>query len=895
MAERPQRLVTFLLTDIEGSTRRWRDDPDAMSSALTDHDTVLRTAVAAHGGDLFKHTGDGICAAFDSARAAIDAAIEAQHALSLPVRMGIATGDAEQRDRDYFGLSLSRAARVMDAAHGGQILVHNSTASVIENLKNIQLVDCGEHRLRDLGDATRLFEIHADGLRSGFKPPRTLSATLGNLPIQTTSFIGREDQIDEVGALVHQHRLVTLTGTGGVGKTRLALQAAAELAHEFTDGVWVVALAPIGASESLPDAVAAVLGVTPMAGHTVTECIARAVTGRRLLIVLDNCEHVHAAAADLVDALLRTTQVVQVLATSRESLRLGAEHVWPVPTLDVTAGSTSAAVELFRQRARSVNPAFSDDDPTDAAAVLEICRSLDGLALAIELAAARMISMSPADVRDRLSDRFRLLSGSRHDLEHHQTLRKAVSWSYDLLTDDERLVLDRCSVFADGFDLEAATAIVASAGIDEYTVLDLLDSLVRKSLITTDQSAGRMRFALLETIRQFGDGQLEGTGTRNDVRRVHALHFAEQTMVRWSQWNSPDQRDALDWVEREFANLRIAFRWAASHDELDTAVTIAAHTTMLTMALQRFESFGWVEDILHAATAANVVQLPRLYTAACVCALTGRPEVAVEYAEQALALEADPQYDTFEIGWSNAWLAFACRYAGRLDKMFEICDEAARRPGLTRVIGLVLSLAVLPGIGRSDEAQALAGAAISAARELGNPYWIAFAEVGHGRAYADSDPVRAMVIMRDALEYARRQRLAFFEVNFIREIAGLEGVLGHPEQALELLDTALTRYHRAGNHGSVATTLALGTVLFDGLDQPEVAVQIYGMSTRQGISMTVRLPKVLDDLRAKLGDAEFDANVDAGRAMEFDEAMEYVRSEIARVRRDLMSAESDHQ
>lgn len=880
------------MTDIEGSTQRWRGDPDSMGAALVAHDTLLHTVVKAHGGDLFKHTGDGICAAFGSGREAIDAAVEAQRGLELPVRMGIATGEAEERDGDYFGLTLCQAARVMDAAHGGQILVHDSTAGVAEGLQGSQLLDRGNHRLRDLGDATHLFEVRADGLESTFPALRTLSAIPGNLPIQVTSFVGRDDQLKEVCALVRDQRLVTLTGAGGVGKTRLSLRAAAELAHEFADGVWVVALAPIGASESLPDAVAAVLDVTPMAGRTVTDCIVEAVSGRRLLIVLDNCEHVQQAAADLADALLTRAETVQVLATSRESLRVAAEHVWPVPPLDLTAGSTSPAVELFVERARSVNPAFEIHDPADVAAVIEICRQLDGLALAIELAAARMVSMSPADMRDRLSDRFRLLSGAGRELEHHQTLRKAVSWSYDLLADDERLLLDRCSVFADGFDLEAATALVGATGIDEYAVLDLLDSLVRKSLITTDRSAGHVRFGLLETIRQFGDGRLRDAGIRDEVHENHASYFAHQAVLRWAQWNSPDQLTALDWVEREFANLRAAFRWAADHDELDTAVAVAAHTTMLTMALQRFESVGWVEAILPAATAAKIGQLPRLYTAACVCALTGRPEVAVDYAQRALALEADPRFDPFEIGWSRAWEAFAYRYTGRIDRMLEICDELTRQPGLPHIVGLILPLTVLPGIGRSEDARAIVDLATKAARALGNPYWIAFAAVGHARAYADSDPARAMQIMNAALGYTRQQRLAFFEVNLIREIAGLEGVLGNPERALELLDTALTRYHRAGNHGSVATTLALVAVLFNGLDQPATAAMIYGMSARQGVSMTVRLPRVLDELRASLGDEQFDANVAAGMAMGFEPAMDYVRDEIARARRELIGVES---
>ena len=294
----PSGTVTFLFTDIEGSTRRWEADPEAMRAALVLHDEVLRSAIEAHGGWLFKHTGDGVCAAFGSARAAIDAAVEAQQTLALPVRMGIATGEAERRGEDYFGPVLNRTARVMAAGHGGQILVAASTAAVVSG---VDLIDRGEHRLRDLSGVEHLYQVRADGLRVEFAPLRTLDAVPGNLPVQTTSFVGREVAVKELAEQVRAHRLVTLTGVGGVGKTRLAIQVAAELTGEFPDGVWLVELAPVGDPAAVPDAVAAVLGVTPQAGLTVTDSITQALSGRRLLMVLDNCEHVLDAAADLVE------------------------------------------------------------------------------------------------------------------------------------------------------------------------------------------------------------------------------------------------------------------------------------------------------------------------------------------------------------------------------------------------------------------------------------------------------------------------------------------------------------------------------------------------------------------------------------------------------------------
>ena len=331
----PSGTVTFLFTDIDGSTRRWESDPEGMRSALAAHDEVLRSAIGSHGGWLFKHTGDGVCAAFGSARAAINAAVEGQCGLELAVRMGVASGEAEQRDGDYFGPTLNRAARVMAAGHGGQILVAASTAALVSG---VELVDLGEHRLRDLSQPTRLFQVTAEGLRSEFPALRTVDAVPGNLPVQVTSFVGREAEVKDLVELVRAHRLITLTGVGGVGKSRLAVQVAAELMGEFPDGVWLVEFAPVGDPGAVPDVAAAALGITPQAGGRVTDRLTQALAGRRTLIVLDNCEHVLDAAADLVDAILARTSTVTVIATSRGGLRVGAEHLWPVPSLELGVG-----------------------------------------------------------------------------------------------------------------------------------------------------------------------------------------------------------------------------------------------------------------------------------------------------------------------------------------------------------------------------------------------------------------------------------------------------------------------------------------------------------------------------------------------------------------------------
>jgi predicted ATPase len=550
-------VVTFLLTDVEGSTRRWEADADGMRAALAAHDQVLRNAIDAHEGWLFKHTGDGVCAAFASPRSAVDAAVAAQRELELPVRMGIATGEAELREGDYFGSVLNRAARVMAAGHGGQILLAESTAGL---LSGVDLLDLGPRRLRDLPTPVGVFQVRAAGLRREFSPLRALDAGPGNLRAATTSFIGREAEVAELQAAVKAHRLVTLTGVGGVGKTRLALKVAARLADEFPDGVWFFELAAVTDPAAVPDALAAVLGITQQPGKTVSESVAAALEGRLRLLVFDNCEHVLDAAADLIEAILAASATTKIVATSREGLGIADERLWPVPSLDVGAGVDSAAVALFVERAQHVSPGFTVGDDGEAGAVVEICRRLDGIPLGIELAASRMAAMTAGEVRDRLDQRFRLLVGSRRGLERHHTLRHAVAWSYDLLDEPERALLDRCSVFAGGFDLQSACAVAGSD--DDIAILDLLDTLVRKSLLVADRSSGRTRYSMLETIRQFAEEQLVARGAATEVRAAHARYFAGREADILALWDSPRQREAYDWVATELANLRTAFRWA---------------------------------------------------------------------------------------------------------------------------------------------------------------------------------------------------------------------------------------------------------------------------------------------------------------------------------------------
>ena len=851
-----------------------------MHSALAAHDAVLRSAIESHAGWLFKHTGDGAAAAFKSARDAVEEAVEAQRDLALPVRMGIATGEAFEDGGDYFGPVVNRAARVMAAGHGGQILVASSTAMIADG---IDLVDLGEHRLRDLSALERLSQVRADGLPSVFPALRTVDAVPGNLPVLTTSFVGREIELKEVCELVGEHRLVTLTGVGGVGKTRLAVQAAAQLVTEFPDGVWLVELASLGDPAAVPDAVATALAITPQAGDTVALSIAQALSGRRLLIVLDNCEHLLDAAAVLIETILHRTETVHFLATSREGLRAYAEQLWPVPSLDVGHGRASSAVELFIDRARAVHPALDVDDEAEVSSITHICERLDGIPLAIELAAARMVSMSATDIRDRLGDRFRLLSGSRRGLERHRTLRHAIGWSYDLLGSDERTVLDRCSVFADGFDLEAAGAVaVANAGLDEYELLDVLDSLVRKSLVTVDRTRRRVRYGMRETIRQFAEEQLSAEEALPGTLARHAAWFADEVVARWQLWEGPRQREAVEWADAEFANLRAAFWWAVDND-LVAAAAIASHTMPLSWTLQRFEPVGWAEDVLARPEATELAALPRLHAAAAFCLDTGRIDDAVDHATRAVALQDDPRYTPFSVDWTRTWEAMAERSAGRLDRFEQICREVMGAPGKPHIWAMATLLYALPEMGPAgaDRARAIADNTVTVVRERGNAHALVLARLGYSRAFAAVDLERARTVLRQALADARTERLSYLEALVTREAARLEAVHGGWHDALEWFDSALDSFHRAGNLGSLTPALAYLSALFERIGQPHVAATIFGTITMPGRKiMGVDLTVLADRLQTTLGELTFEQFVAAGEAMNVAEAVHYARAQI---------------
>src|SRR6266540_301263 len=583
MAELPTGTVTLLFTDVEGSTQLLRQLGDRYPAVLDEHRGLLRVAFQAAGGREVATQGDASFAAFGRAADAVAAAVAAQRSLAthawpdgaaVRVRMGLHTGEPALVGGDYVGLDVHRAARLSDAGHGGQVLLSQTTRDLAEHdlPADVELHDLGEHRLKDLPRPERIFQIVIAGLPGEFPRLRTLDISPNNLPTQLTSFIGREREMAEVKRLLAEARLLTLSGAGGAGKTRLALQVAADVLESYRDGVWLAELAPIGDPSLVPQTVASVLGLHEERSRPLPATLAGYLRPRQLLLVLDNCEHLIEACAALADGLLRACTQLRILATSREALGIGGEIAWRMPSLSVpdlqrlppTEGlSQYEAVRLFIERAVAVQPAFGVTNE-NAPAVAQVCHRLDGIPLEIELAAARVKVLAVEQIADRLDDCFRLLTGgSRTALPRQQTLRAAIDWSFSLLSEPERVLLRRLSVFAGGWTLDAAEAVCANSQLlSPDDILDVLAHLVDKSLVLAEEQGGEARYRLLETVRQYAQDGLLEAGEEAAVRKRHRGWFVELVERAEPKLEGPEQAAWLERLETEHDNLRAALTWS---------------------------------------------------------------------------------------------------------------------------------------------------------------------------------------------------------------------------------------------------------------------------------------------------------------------------------------------
>ncbi len=644
MSGLPTGTVTFLFTDIEGSTRLLQQLGDRYATVLMEYRRLLRTAIQERGGQEVDTQGDACFAVFPLAKDAMTAAVTAQRAIIaypwsegtlLRVRMGIHTGEAHCTDTGYIGMDVHRAARICAVGHGGQILLSDTARPLIEDFlpADVRIRDLGKHRLKDLARSQRLFQAVVVDLPADFPPLKSLDALPNNLPRQLTSFVGREKEMVEVKRLLSTSSLVTLTGTGGVGKTRLALQVAADLLDQYSDGVWLVELAPLSDHGLVPKAVASALGVPEQAGRQLTETVVDFLCPKSVLLVLDNCEHLLFASAQLVDVLLHTCAGLRILATSREPLGIPAEAIWRVPSLSVPDPSRLPsspeqpmqyeAVRLFVERAAYSKPGFQVT-PSNAALLAQLTHRLDGIPLAIELAAARVKAL-PVDVlAARLDDRFRLLtSGSWTGLPRHQTLRATLDWSYKLLSEQERILLRRLSAFAGGFALEAAEQICSGNGLDDGDILNLLTHLVDKSLVVFDEWDGHARYRLLETVRQYARDRLQESGEADDVRRRHRDWYLALAEQAYPELRGPRPELWGDRLETEHDNLRAALEWSkAEREGAEAGLRLAgALIWFWHMHGHWSEGRGWLESALARSNEARPSVLPKALQGATLFAL----------------------------------------------------------------------------------------------------------------------------------------------------------------------------------------------------------------------------------------------------------------------------------
>jgi predicted ATPase/class 3 adenylate cyclase len=864
MSELPSGTVTFLFTDIEGSTTLWEQNRGAMAAAVQRHLAQLDAAIQAHGGIHFKTVGDAVQAAFPTAPDAISAALDAQRSLlaedwgaigPLRVRMALHAGEAMVQNEEYQGPLLNRSARLLAIGHGAQILLSETAAMLARDAlpPGTDLRELGEHRLPDLLEPECVFQLLHPDLPDEFPPLRTLETRPHNLPTQATPFLGRERAVNEVVALLRssEARLVTLTGPGGTGKTRLALQAAAQLLEDFPDGVYFVPLAALRDPELVPSVIATALGLREQAGQTPVQAVREALADKRLLLVLDNVEQV-AASAPFVGELLATAPDLEVLATSRLPLRLRAEREYPVPPLALPPANGTPpeqllqyeAVRLFVERAQSVRAEFALTAEI-APAVAEITRRLDGLPLAIELAAARVRLLPPTALLARLEKRLPLLTGGPRDAPaRQQTLRDAIAWSYDLLTAGEQALFRRLSIFAGGFSLEAAEAVANPGG--ELDVLDGVDRLSEHSLLRPGADA-EPRFTMLETIREYGLEQLAQSGEAEAARRAHTEFFLALVEEAEPKLTSPEQLVWLERLEAEHDNLLAALSWAVVNDT-QIALRLAGGLAWFWYFRGYLrEGRAWLDRILAASGDPGPLHVGAFAAAGRLARHLGDYEGAIALLERSLELARSFQDRRVE--------ALALHELGALAGLAE--GDAAREVVLTEA-----SLALWRELGDSW----------GTARTLNN--------LGY-EAYLQGDVDRAVSLLDEGVTLAR----VAGDRSVLGYILDSRGVVaeaqGELERATDLYQEALTLAQQVGNPLVVAFALSSLAGMAARQGQPVRAARMWGAASALRDSIGTRLPleeeerfaQALGAVRDLLGEDAFAAAWEEGRAQPLDQVV----------------------
>jgi len=914
----PMGTVTFLFTDIENSSSLWEKYPEAMKSALAKHDSILKEVIEANNGHVIKTTGDGVHAVFSTAIDASNASLDAQRELqtsensdvSIRVRMGIHTGEAELRDGDYYGSTLNRAARIMSIGHGGQILLSETTLQIArEHLSSdVSALDLGQHHLKGLSKAERIFQISTPFLQKEFPALKSQVYATNNLPTQLTSFVGRERELAESKSRLEGARLLTLIGPGGTGKTRLSIQLGLQLIPYFKDGVWLVEFAPISDPSLIIQTITSVFDIGEVPGVPLKTLLHDFLREKQLLLILDNCEHLVEASAKVVDELLHVAPNIKIIVSSREALGINGETVYRVPSLslpdqdEVTkeAAIGYEAVQLFVERASAANRKFQLTDE-NASFVAQICSRLDGIPLAIELAASRITVFSPEQVAKRLDDRFKLLTGgSRTALPRQQTLRALIDWSYDLLSQDERALLRRLSVFAGGWTFEAAETICNNVDVFEH-----LPQLVNKSLVTVNDEGDEPRYFLLETIRQYARDKLLENGEGEGTRSRHFTYYLAMAETAFPEMLTREKD--LYWAEKletEYDNLRAAVDWGLAHDPIATMRLIRSLTYLFVVTNYYGEGHHWGEEALKH-----------------VKSLTDKGKVLTEEENLYKArLLASMSTMSLTMGDTRKTLMEA-----------EESTSLLRTLGDTRTLAQTLSFHMAGKLvtGNFDEAVAAMHEALELAESLNDKHISAgvlgaasFVELYVNKDYAKSDALREeaselfreygsrwsygimaygfgnMLTLQKQFGKAREKYQIAMQVmqeikssrNIIMIKSDLAHILrqeGNYIEAIPAYHETIKAWQRMGQRSAVAHQLECLAFIAKAIERPDKAARLLGAAEalRQKINMDMTPPereeyeKEVADLKANMDEKEFASLWSEGRSTTMDEAIAFALEE----------------
>jgi predicted ATPase/class 3 adenylate cyclase len=899
---------TFLFTDIEGSTALVRRLGEGLyAQLLAGHHSLIRSRLVAHDGKEVDTQGDAFFAVFSSPRACVAAVIDMQLALQahtwparehVRVRMGVHTGEAERTAAGLVGLDVHRAARVAAVGYGGQVLLSETAAVLVRDWlpPGVSLRDLGLHRLKDLGRPERIFQLEAAGLQAGFPPLRSLGTLQNNLPAQPATFIGREKELSEVRALVASCRLVTLTGAGGCGKTRLGLQLAAGLLDGSGDGVWLVELAAVADEDAVAPAICQALRIAAQPGRPVLEALLDTLALQEVLIVLDNCEHLIGACAKTADAIMRRCPRVHLLATSREPLGIGGEAIYRVPPLSLPrpgdtgllAVESCDAVALFAERARAQGTGLSVDEQT-APLMVSICARLDGLPLAIELAAARLRSLSLRGLHDRLDQRFRLLTGgSRTALERQQTLEATVGWSYSLLHGAEQLLLRRLPVFAESFDLDAVEAVCGFGDIEAFDVTGLLGSLVDKSLVVAEPAGVALRYRLLETIRQFAAGWLaDASGDEAAVEAAYCAHYLSVAEAAAPHLTGPDQGMWLARLDADQANLRRAAQQAASRPD-GTAQVLRLGSALHRYWMARNRDEEATALLLPVLDRPEARADPQLFATALVTAATVGCRVDVARArklgEHAVTLARQLDDDRLLID-ALATLGFVCYLAGEPERGLPLGREAvqrARQRGDDVLLGIsLMDYLLCDALIHPGDAGPMFTEAIACTQRSGDHLVANFLNNYAGvLALRAGDIPAARAYLQQAAQAMRTIGGEFFDLP-----VNMGWVLrqdNDPDGARSSFAAALRMSRRSGDRSGIAyASLGLACLAADAGDWHRAAV-LHGVAQAfldptgqpwEELEARYRQDS-LTQVRARLGQEQFEQAHAKGMALSPDEALD---------------------